>query len=233
MSSSLIVAIDYMEENAIYHFCDQISPKDCRIKIGIEVLAHLGYDIINKLQDKGFDIFLDLKLHDVPSLVTATMKHIADRGVWMTSIDITGGSNMMTRAKDALENYGKDAPKLIGVSVLGSMTEQELAEQGINENVVNYATRLNMLAKNCGLDGILCAPRDVQRFKTRIVGQDAHFKILTNGIRPIAISADDQQFVTTPKRALAAGADYLIVGRPIVLAKDPQKALKDVLKMMK
>lgn len=231
MSSSLIVAIDYMDEKAIHHFCDNVSPKACRIKMGIDVLTRLGFSLVKIVQQKGFDVFLDLKYYDVPNLVASSINTIAEMGVWMTSLHASGGSIMMEKAKQALEKFGKDAPLLVAVSVLSSMTQEELLKQGIHDTLVDQATRLNMLAKNCGLDGILCAPQDLQRFRTRIVA-DSNFKLLTTGIRPLTVDADDQPRVTTPKRALASGADFIIIGRPITQAADPIKALNNVLAMM-
>ena len=226
MSSPIIVAVDFSDTKSAWNFIDKVEPKDCRLKIGKELFTHAGPDFIKQIQQKGFDIFLDLKFHDIPNTVAKAVAAAADLGVWMTNIHASGGVRMMEAAKDALYQYGKDAPLLIAVTVLTSMESSDLKEIGIEVSPLEQATRLALLAKNCGLDGVVCSAKEVQSFRTRL-GSD--FKLVTPGIRPAGSTPDDQRRIMTPQRAQAAGADYLVIGRPITQAEDPSKALQAIL----
>lgn len=226
MSSPIIVAVDFADVRSALNFIDQIEPKDCRLKIGKELFTHAGPDFIKQIMQKGFEVFLDLKFHDIPNTVAKAVAATADLGVWMTNVHASGGSRMMEAAKDALYTYGKDAPLLIAVTVLTSMESADLNEIGVNVSPLEQATRLALLAKNCGLDGVVCSAKEVQSFRTRL-GSD--FKLVTPGIRPAGSNPNDQRRIMTPQRAQAAGADYLVIGRPITQAEDPAKALKSIL----
>ncbi|TSJ89252.1 orotidine-5'-phosphate decarboxylase [Gilliamella apicola] len=226
MFSPIIVAVDFSNIKSAWNFIDKVEPKDCRLKIGKELFTHAGPDFIKQIQQKGFDIFLDLKFHDIPNTVAKAVAAAADLGVWMTNIHASGGVRMMEAAKDALYQYGKDAPLLIAVTVLTSMESSDLKEIGIEVSPLEQATRLALLAKNCGLDGVVCSAKEVQSFRTRL-GSD--FKLVTPGIRPAGSTPDDQRRIMTPQRAQAAGADYLVIGRPITQAEDPSKALQAIL----
>ncbi|OCG40039.1 orotidine-5'-phosphate decarboxylase [Gilliamella sp. Bif1-4] len=226
MASPIIVAVDFPDVKSAWNFIDRVDPKDCRIKIGKELFTHAGPDFIKQIMKKGFDVFLDLKFHDIPNTVAKAIAATADLGVWMTNVHASGGSRMMTAAKDTLYSYGKDAPILIAVTVLTSMELADLQEIGINVSPLEQATRLAILAKNCGLDGVVCSAKEVQSFKPRL-GSD--FKLVTPGIRPVGTNSDDQRRIMTPQRAQAAGSDYLVIGRPITQAEDPAKALQTIL----
>ncbi|MBI0103911.1 orotidine-5'-phosphate decarboxylase [Gilliamella sp. W8145] len=226
MSSPIIVAVDFSDTKSAWNFIDKVEPKDCRLKIGKELFTHAGPDFIKQIQQKGFDIFLDLKFHDIPNTVAKAVAAAAELGVWMTNVHASGGIRMMEAAKDALYQYGKDAPLLIAVTVLTSMESSDLKEIGIEVSPLEQATRLALLAKNCGLDGVVCSAKEVQSFRTRL-GSD--FKLVTPGIRPAGSTPDDQRRIMTPQRAQAAGADYLVIGRPITQADDPSKALQTIL----
>ncbi|MWN89128.1 orotidine-5'-phosphate decarboxylase [Gilliamella sp. Pra-s65] len=226
MLSPIIVAVDFADLKSAWNFIDRVDPKDCRLKVGKELFTHAGPDFIKKIMQKGFDVFLDLKFHDIPNTVAKAIAATADLGVWMTNVHASGGSRMMTAAKDALYSYGKDAPILIAVTVLTSMESTDLQEIGINVSPLEQATRLATLAKNCGLDGVVCSAKEVQSFRIRL-GSD--FKLVTPGIRPAGSDPDDQRRIMTPQRAQAAGSDYLVIGRPITQADDPAQALKTIL----
>ncbi|OCG66661.1 orotidine 5'-phosphate decarboxylase [Gilliamella sp. Imp1-6] len=226
MVSPIIVAVDFADIKSAWNFIDRVDPNDCRLKIGKELFTHAGPDFVKQIMQKGFDVFLDLKFHDIPNTVAKAIAATADLGVWMTNVHASGGSRMMTAAKDALYSYGKDAPILIAVTVLTSMESTDLQEVGINISPLEQATRLAILAKNCGLDGVVCSAKEVQSFKTRL-GSD--FKLVTPGIRPAGTNPDDQRRIMTPQRAQAAGSDYLVIGRPITQAEDPAKALQTIL----
>ncbi|OTQ59710.1 orotidine-5'-phosphate decarboxylase [Gilliamella sp. A7] len=226
MSSPIIVAVDFSDTKSAWNFIDKVEPKDCRLKIGKELFTHAGPDFIKQIQQKGFDIFLDLKFHDIPNTVAKAVAAAAELGVWMTNVHASGGVRMMEAAKDALYQYGQDAPLLIAVTVLTSMESSDLKEIGIEVSPLEQATRLALLAKNCGLDGVVCSAKEVQSFRTRL-GSD--FKLVTPGIRPAGSTPDDQRRIMTPQRAQAAGADYLVIGRPITQADEPSKALQTIL----
>ncbi|WP_279084043.1 orotidine-5'-phosphate decarboxylase [Gilliamella apis] len=226
MSSPIIVAVDFSDTKSAWNFIDKVEPKDCRLKIGKELFTHAGPDFIKQIKQKGFDIFLDLKFHDIPNTVAKAVAAAAELGVWMTNVHASGGVRMMEAAKDALYPFGKDAPLLIAVTVLTSMESSDLKEIGIEISPLEQATRLALLAKNCGLDGVVCSAKEVQSFRTRL-GSD--FKLVTPGIRPVGSTPDDQRRIMTPQRAQAAGADYLVIGRPITQAEDPSKALQTIL----
>ncbi|MDF7667267.1 orotidine-5'-phosphate decarboxylase [Orbaceae bacterium ESL0727] len=226
MPSPIIIAVDFADVKAAWNFIDRVEPQDCRLKIGKELFTHAGPDFIRKIQQKGFDVFLDLKFHDIPNTVSKAVSAAADLGVWMTNVHASGGSRMMEAAKDALYSYGADAPLLIAVTVLTSMEASDLNEIGINVSPLEQATRLAVLAKSCGLDGVVCSAKEVQSFRTRL-GSD--FKLVTPGIRPVGTDPDDQRRIMTPQRAQAAGSDYLVIGRPITQSDDPAKTLKAIL----
>ena len=226
MSSPIIVAVDFADVKSAWNFIDRVEPNDCRLKIGKELFTHAGPDFIKQIMNKGFDVFLDLKFHDIPNTVAKAIIAAADLGVWMTNVHASGGSRMMQAAKDALYPYGKDAPLLIAVTVLTSMEAVDLQEIGIHVSPLEQATKLALLAKNCGLDGVVCSAKEVQSFRTRL-GSD--FKLVTPGIRPAGSNADDQRRIMTPQRAQAAGSDYLVIGRPITQAEDPSLALQTIL----
>ncbi len=226
MSSPIIVAVDFADVKSAWNFIDRVEPKDCRLKIGKELFTHAGPDFIKQIMNKGFDVFLDLKFHDIPNTVAKAIIAAADLGVWMTNVHASGGSRMMQAAKDALYPYGKDAPLLIAVTVLTSMESVDLQEIGIPVSPLEQATKLALLAKNCGLDGVVCSAKEVQSFRTRL-GSD--FKLVTPGIRPAGSNADDQRRIMTPQRAQAAGSDYLVIGRPITQAEDPSLSLQTIL----
>lgn len=226
MSSPIIVAVDFADVKSAWNFIDRVEPNDCRLKIGKELFTHAGPDFIKQIMNKGFDVFLDLKFHDIPNTVAKAVVAAADLGVWMTNVHASGGARMMQAAKDALYPYGKDAPLLIAVTVLTSMEAVDLQEIGIPVSPLEQATKLALLAKNCGLDGVVCSAKEVQSFRTRL-GSD--FKLVTPGIRPAGSNPDDQRRIMTPQRAQAAGSDYLVIGRPITQAEDPSSALQDIL----
>lgn len=230
MLSPIIVAADFAETKSVWDFIDRIDPQLCRIKIGKELFTHGGPDLVKKVQKKGFDIFLDLKFHDIPSTVARAVKVAADLGVWMIDVHASGGTRMMEAAKDALYSFGKDAPLLIAVTVLTSMEEDDMKELGIVASPQQHATRLAAMAKHCGLDGVVCSAKEVQSFRSRL---GSNFKLITPGIRPIGTVSDDQKRIMTPMRALAAGSDYLVIGRPIMKAADPKAALIDILASLK
>ena len=181
--------------------------------------------IVRELQQRGFDIFLDLKFHDIPNTAAHAVAAAADLGVWMVNVHASGGARMMTAAREALVPFGKDAPLLIAVTVLTSMEASDLADLGVTLSPADYAERLAALTQKCGLDGVVCSAQEAVRFK-QVFGQE--FKLVTPGIRPQGSDAGDQRRIMTPEQALAAGVDYMVIGRPVTQSVDPAQTLKAI-----
>ncbi|MCL1059992.1 orotidine-5'-phosphate decarboxylase [Shewanella gelidimarina] len=221
----ILVALDYDNRNDALQLIDKLDPDMCRLKIGKEMFTLFGPQIVNDIHSRGFDLFLDLKFHDIPNTVAKAVTAAAELGVWMTNVHASGGLAMMEAAKRALETYGDKAPLLIAVTVLTSMSDEELKLLGINVPVSEHVLRLAALTQRAGLDGVVCSAQESSLLKTKF-GQE--FKLITPGIRPVGSDKGDQHRVMTPPQALAAGSDYLVIGRPITKAADPLKALHDI-----
>ncbi|EEX2833147.1 orotidine-5'-phosphate decarboxylase [Escherichia albertii] len=224
-NSPVVVALDYNNRDAALAFVDKIDPRDCRLKVGKEMFTLFGPQFVRELQQRGFDIFLDLKFHDIPNTAAHAVAAAADLGVWMVNVHASGGVRMMTAAREALVPFGKDAPLLIAVTVLTSMEASDLADLGVTLSPADYAERLAALTQKCGLDGVVCSAQEAVRFK-QAFGQD--FKLVTPGIRPQGSDAGDQRRIMTPEQALAAGVDYMVIGRPITQSVDPEQTLKAI-----
>nr|WP_154324901.1 orotidine-5'-phosphate decarboxylase [Pantoea sp. 201603H] len=224
--SPILVALDYANRESAMAFVDRIDPASCRLKVGKEMFTLFGPQFVRELQGRGFDIFLDLKFHDIPNTAAHAVAAAADLGVWMVNVHASGGTRMMTAAREALMPFGKDAPLLIAVTVLTSMEAEDLRDIGITAAPADHAERLAQLAYQCGLDGVVCSAQEARRFKTAI-GQD--FKLVTPGIRPTGSNIGDQRRIMTPVEAQRAGVDYMVIGRPITQAAEPATALRDIL----
>ncbi|EKN3363391.1 orotidine-5'-phosphate decarboxylase [Yersinia ruckeri] len=224
-SSPIVVALDYADKNAALAFADRIDPQDCRLKVGKEMFTLFGPQLVRDLHQRGFDVFLDLKFHDIPNTTAKAVAAAAELGVWMVNVHATGGARMMTAAKEALLPYGSDAPLLIAVTVLTSMEGEDLRAIGIDLAPADHAERLAKLTQSCGLDGVVCSAQEAQRLKQSC---GSAFKLVTPGIRPVGSAAGDQRRIMTPQQALAAGVDYLVIGRPITQSTDPAQTLRDI-----
>ncbi|HFU7507356.1 TPA: orotidine-5'-phosphate decarboxylase [Escherichia coli] len=224
-NSPVVVALDYHNRDAAMAFVDKIDPRDCRLKVGKEMFTLFGPQFVRELQQRGFDIFLDLKFHDIPNTAAHAVAAAADLGVWMVNVHASGGARMMTAAREALVQFGKDAPLLIAVTVLTSMEASDLADLGVTLSPADYAERLAALTQKCGLDGVVCSAQEAVRFK-QVFGQE--FKLVTPGIRPQGSDAGDQRRIMTPEQALAAGVDYMVIGRPVTQSVDPAQTLKAI-----
>ncbi|AUV01284.1 orotidine-5'-phosphate decarboxylase [Phytobacter ursingii] len=224
-SSPVVVALDYDNRDKALAFVDRIDPRDCRLKVGKEMFTLFGPQLVRDLQERGFDVFLDLKFHDIPNTAAHAVKAAADLGVWMVNVHASGGARMMTAAKEALVPFGNDAPLLIAVTVLTSMEASDLHGLGINATPAEHAERLAGLTQQCGLDGVVCSAQEAVRFKAAF-GQQ--FKLVTPGIRPQGSEAGDQRRIMTPEQALAAGVDYMVIGRPVTQSADPAQTLRDI-----
>ena len=225
MTSKIIVALDYEKESDALALVDQIDPSLCRLKVGKEMFTTLGINFVKQLHQRNFDVFLDLKYHDIPNTVARAVRSAADLGVWMIDLHASGGLRMMEEAKRILEPYGKDAPLLIAVTVLTSMEDLDLLQIGINASLREQVLRLAHLTQRAGLDGVVCSPQEVEILRNAC-GED--FKLVTPGIRPIGADFGDQRRVMTPTAAIRAGSDYLVIGRPITKADNPVEVLRSI-----
>ncbi|MEQ4651271.1 orotidine-5'-phosphate decarboxylase [Providencia rettgeri] len=223
--SPIIVALDYENANEALAFVDRIDPRDCRLKVGKEMFTFNGPQFVKSLHDRGFDVFLDLKFHDIPNTVARAVAAAAEMGVWMVNVHASGGARMMEAARQSLEPYGKEAPLLTAVTVLTSMDESDLIGVGINLLPAAHAERLALLTKQCGLDGVVCSAHEAQRLK-QICGAD--FKLVTPGIRPTGSDVGDQRRIMTPQDAVKAGVDYMVIGRPITRSENPTATLQQI-----
>jgi len=221
----IIVALDFPSDQPALALVDQLDPAKCRLKVGKELFTRSGPALVRDLQSRGFDVFLDLKFHDIPNTTSSAVAAAADLGVWMVNVHASGGEKMMTACRDRLESFGKDRPLLIAVTVLTSMGPEDLAGIGITDSPEAQVSRLATLTRNCGLDGVVCSAQEAPALKAE---QGKDFKLVTPGIRPLSADKGDQQRIMTPTDALKAGSDYLVIGRPITQAADPLAALEAI-----
>ena len=222
--SKIIVALDYPDANAALNMADQLDPSRCRLKIGKELFTRSGPEIVKTLQQKGFDIFLDLKYHDIPNTVAKACAAAADLGVWMMNVHTLGGPAMMSAAREAIGSH-HDAPLLIGVTLLTSMDQQTFEAIGLEGTIPETVLRLAVMAADNGLDGVVCSAHETAMLKAELGSQ---FQLGAPGIRPAGSSKGDQHRIMTPKQALDAGSHYLEIGRPITKAPDPMQALEEI-----
>lgn len=211
----IIVALDFFSAEQALILADKLDPMLCRVKVGKELFIATGPQLVERLMDKGFEVFLDLKFHDIPSTVANACKAAASLGVWMTNVHALGGIKMLAAARNALPS---GTTKLIAVTLLTSMGPDDLNSIGLNGEPVCVVQKLAFLARNCGLDGIVCSALETARLR-QIMG--TNFCLVTPGIRPVDSSVDDQQRIATPRKAIQNGADYLVIGRPISQTIDP------------
>ncbi|MFR9721092.1 orotidine-5'-phosphate decarboxylase [Aeromonas diversa] len=221
----VMVALDFARQEDALALVDQLSPSACRLKVGKEMFTLFGPQFVRELVGRGFDVFLDLKFHDIPNTVAKAVAASAELGVWMVNVHASGGRRMMEAAKAALAPYGDKAPLLIGVTVLTSMEQVDLAELGVTLTPAEQVLRLARLTKAAGLDGVVCSAQEATLLKAEC---GADFKLVTPGIRPAGSEQGDQRRIMTPAQAVAAGADYLVVGRPITQAGAPAAVLQAI-----
>ena len=213
----IIVALDYADAHAAQAMAARLDPVLCRVKVGKELFTAAGPALVEGLAARGFGVFLDLKFHDIPNTVAGACKAAARLGVWMMNVHASGGRDMMQAAREALAGTSRP-PKLIAVTVLTSMAQSDLADVGINGRPEEAVLRLARLAQAAGLDGVVCSAQEARALRAAC---GAGFNLVTPGIRPAEGAQDDQKRVMTPRAAVNAGADYLVIGRPITQAADP------------
>lgn len=229
ISSPILVALDFDDANKAFALAKSISPQDCRLKVGKELFSLAGPELVRALQSQGFDVFLDLKFHDIPNTVSKALKATAELGVWMVNVHASGGRRMLEAARDAIPAGEETSPLLIAVTVLTSMDQSDLLSIGCEKTPEQQALLLANLASECNLDGVVCSAKEAESMKQEI-GSD--FKLVTPGIRPANTDSGDQRRVMTPQEAISAGSDYLVIGRPITQAADPAHALQSILQSL-
>ncbi len=221
----IIVALDYPDAAPARAFVARVRPESCRLKVGKELFVAAGPAFVSELVEQGFSVFLDLKFHDIPNTVAQACKAAARLGVWMMNVHASGGPRMLAAAREALETGAGPRPLLIAVTVLTSMGESELSAIGVAATPEEQVMRLAGLTREAGLDGVVCSPREAPHLRD---GMGPDFALVTPGIRPTGSEAGDQTRILTPSQALSAGADYLVIGRPITQAADPLAALESI-----
>lgn len=220
----ILVALDYDNQQQALELVNKLKPELCGLKVGKEMFTLFGPEFVKTLVDRGFKVFLDLKFHDIPNTVAKACKAAAELGVWMVNVHASGGSKMMHAAREAVEGY-ENRPLLIAVTLLTSMDEVAYSEIGYKSDLPDQVEHFAGIAKSAGLDGVVCSAWEAKRLKEKL-GND--FKLVTPGIRPPGTDIGDQSRIMTPEQAVAAGSDFLVIGRPITKASDPLKALYDI-----
>ncbi len=223
-SSKIIVALDYADAASARALVDRLDPALCRLKVGKELFTSAGPELVRELVAHGFEVFLDLKFHDIPNTVAAACRAAAGLGVWMLNVHAAGGRRMMDAAREALADL-PHPPLLIAVTVLTSMSAEDLNEVGVADAPADQVLRLARLTQACQLDGVVCSAQEAAMLRARL-GSD--FRLVTPGIRPAGVDTADQRRVMTPLEALKAGATDLVIGRPITAAADPLVALQQI-----
>jgi orotidine-5'-phosphate decarboxylase len=226
--SKIIVALDYADAESAKALVNRLDPALCKLKVGKELFTAAGPSFVESLVKQGYDVFLDLKFHDIPNTVAKACQAAANLGVWMLNVHASGGLPMMQAAQEGLDKaYGAKAPLLIAVTVLTSMDESTLHTLGIQRSLSDHVLALAKLTQQAGLHGVVCSAQESAMLK-QALGSD--FCLVTPGIRPADASQDDQTRIVTPKDALSLGSHYLVIGRPITQAADPVVALNTIIK---
>ena len=227
IKSPVIVALDYAQRADAESLADRLDPALCRVKVGKELFTRAGPELVRALVGRGFEVFLDLKFHDIPNTTAAAVAAAAELGVWMVNVHAAGGPAMLAAARKSLDPFGADAPLLIGVTVLTSMDAEQLHATGIAGEPAQQVLRLARLAHENGLDGVVCSAQEAPLLRAQL---PQPFALVTPGIRPSGSAGDDQSRIATPAQAVADGSDYLVVGRPITRSADPLQALRAILR---
>lgn len=227
--SPIIVALDNMDDNQALCLADKLDPTLCRVKVGKELFTKYGSDFVKALHQRGFDVFLDLKFHDIPNTTAQAVLAAADLGVWMVNVHASCGGTAMQTVKQRITAQQYQT-LVIAVTVLTSMSQQDLAAIGIHDTVENQVKRLALLTQQSGLDGVVCSAQEAQMLKA-LCGKD--FLLVTPGIRLPEDASNDQTRICTPREAMANGSDYLVIGRSITAAADPAAKLQYILGTLK
>ena len=220
----VIVALDYSNADEALNLARKLDPAQCRVKVGKELFTRTGPALVEQLQQMNFELFLDLKYHDIPNTTAQACRAAAELGVWMVNVHALGGRRMMEAAREAVSSC-RHQPLLIAVTILTSLDGPELAEVGLSGEPVDNVVRLARLAEASGMDGVVCSPQEVSTLREIV---DNEFRLVTPGVRPAGAAVGDQKRITTPGDAMRLGSSYLVVGRPITQAEDPLAALASI-----
>ena len=223
--SPIVVALDYPTPQQAITMAKQLDPAKCRVKVGKELFTAAGPGVIEQLHKLDFDVFLDLKFHDIPNTCAGAVAAAAELGVWMVNVHASGGERMMVAAADAIANK-QNKPLLIAVTVLTSMEQSDLAGIGLDVAPQQQVQRLAQLAKQSGMDGVVSSAQEIELIKN-LCGKE--FLTVTPGIRPVGSAAGDQRRIMTPQEAISVGGDYMVIGRPITRAENPQQVCLDII----
>ncbi len=222
--SKIVVALDYPSKQAALDMAAKLDPSLCRVKVGKELFTRSGPAVVESLQQQGFDVFLDLKFHDIPNTTAKAVLAAAELGVWMVNVHASGGQRMMEAAMNEIASF-KQRPLLIAVTVLTSMEVSDLQQIGIAESPLQQVCKLAKLTEQSGLDGVVCSAQEAPALRSAL---SPDFKLITPGIRPADASVGDQKRIMTPVDAVNAGSDYLVIGRPITQASEPMKVMEKI-----
>ncbi|WP_335957038.1 orotidine-5'-phosphate decarboxylase [Acinetobacter bereziniae] len=222
---SIIVALDAKSQYDALKIADQLDSSLCRLKVGKELFTHEGPSVVKALHDKGFEVFLDLKFHDIPNTTAQAVCAAADLGVWMVNVHASGGRKMMETCVERLK-AGNYSTQLIAVTVLTSMGREDLRDIGLDIEPFEQVKRLAKLTQDSGLDGVVCSAQEAKMLRQEL---GAEFALVTPGIRPAGANADDQKRIVTPKQAMLDGSTHLVIGRPITQSENPSQTLQDIL----
>jgi orotidine-5'-phosphate decarboxylase len=225
----IVVAMDFNSAEQCLLMAKRLSPEYCRLKVGKELFTACGPKIVEQLMGLGFEIFLDLKFHDIPNTTSKAVKAAAELGVWMVNVHASGGERMMVAARNILEQTSGKRPLLIAVTVLTSMEAADLSAIGIEQSPEEQVMRLARLTHNCGLDGIVCSAQEATLMRSTF---GKGFCLVTPGIRLESSIADDQRRTLTPAAAIAAGSSYLVIGRPITQSSDPVATCQSIIQSL-
>ena len=227
----MIVALDYSDLKAAEQVVKKVSPLVKTFKVGKELFTTAGPDAVRMVHAHKCRVFLDLKFHDIPNTVASACEAAAKMGVFMVNVHATGGKNMLFAAVQAVHKFAqehkKTAPKVLGVTVLTSLTDRDLKDVGIAKKVQDQVKLLAVLSKSCGLDGVVASGQEIPLIR-KAAGKD--FLVVTPGVRPTWAAHGDQKRIITPKEAIATGADFIVVGRPITQHPQPLVAAEKILK---
>lgn len=229
VKSPIIVALDYPSVDQAVQMASLLSPEQVRVKVGKELFTRTGPAVVEALQKQGFDVFLDLKFHDIPNTVAGAVRAAADLGVWMVNVHASGGRRMMEAAREAVDKSSWNTV-LTAVTVLTSMGENELAETGVSRTLADHVFCLAELAKKSGMDGVVCSAQEAALLRSKLGNE---FALVTPGIRPSGSDRGDQTRIVTPAQALALGVSYMVIGRPITQADSPTAAVAAILQELR
>lgn len=224
----IIIALDFPDATSTRNLLRELDPAQCRVKIGKELFTRCGPSLVEEVIRSGFDLFLDLKFHDIPNTVGKAVAAAADLGVWMVNVHASGGRDMMIAARQAIDD-SRHKPMVIAVTVLTSLSQTDLSDVGIDVAPQDHVRRLAQLAQECGMDGVVCSAAETAMLRAAC-GDD--FVLVTPGIRPAGDAANDQKRIVTPEDAIKAGSSYLVIGRPITQAGNPGAKLNEIFRQL-